>query len=59
MDGSDVSRLMAATGFGAKSSPTGEAGQVSVQLLPDDSRLRELLEAHGSMSVRPVSFEVR
>lgn len=53
-----VSGLIAATGLGG-STPAANIEQASVQVMPDDPRLREALEAHGSMSIRPVSIEVR
>lgn len=53
-----VPGLIAATGFGAKPS-LSSLEQASVQSIPEDPRLRDLLETHGSMSIRPVSFEAR
>lgn len=52
------SGLIAATGLGAKTSPS-VSEQASAQAMPEDPRLRDLLETHGSMSIRPVSFEAR
>lgn len=52
-----------AMGGGATSSQSqGAAVQVAEPAMPvpvQDPRLRELMDAHGSMSIRPVSVEVR
>ena len=58
MEEGGVSGLIAATGFGSKPAPANTE-QVSSQLAAEDTRLRDLLETHGSMSIRPVSFEAR
>jgi hypothetical protein len=57
------------TGFLAMggSSPTAQSSQASLAKSTEpampvpvqDPRLRELMDAHGSMSIRPVSVEVR
>lgn len=60
MDEGGVAGMLAATGLGGKPQvlPSGTE-QASALSMPEDPRLRELLEAHGSMSIRPVSIEVR
>lgn len=52
------SGLLATMGSGSKLSTSGTE-QASSQAMLEDPRLRDLLETHGSMSVRPVSFETR
>lgn len=62
MQGGGVTEMIA----GVSSGMTGggvQPAMLSVQsatpVMLEDPRLRELLEAHGSMSIRPVSAEVR
>jgi negative regulator of sigma E activity len=62
MQGGGVAEMIAGVSSGLTGSPSA-ATMVSVQsatpVMLEDPRLRELLEAHGSMSIRPVSAEVR
>ena len=62
MQGGGVAEMIAGVSSGLTGSPS-TATVVSVQsatpVMLEDPRLRELLEAHGSMSIRPVSAEVR
>mgnify|MGYP002147670341 CR=1 FL=1 len=51
--------LIAATGLIDRSATGSSSEPALAQVLPEDPRLRDLLEAHGSMSIRPVSFEAR
>jgi len=50
---------MIAGQFGAGSAVTARADQAATPVMLEDPRLRDLLDAHGSMSIRPVSVEVR
>lgn len=48
---------------GALAPPAAQSGRQPVEpfspLVAEDPRLRDMLDAHGSMSIRPVSVEIR
>ncbi|WVN42638.1 RseA family anti-sigma factor [beta proteobacterium MWH-UniP1] len=45
--------------FGGGAAMTAKLDQPATPVMLEDPRLRDLLDAHGSMSIRPVSAEVR
>ena len=62
MQGGGVTEIIAGVSSGMTGgggSPTMLSVQSATPVMLEDPRLRELLEAHGSMSIRPVSAEVR
>jgi len=62
MQGGGVAEMIAGVSSGltgTPSAPTMLSVQSATPVMLEDPRLRELLEAHGSMSIRPVSAEVR
>ncbi len=62
MQGGGVTEIIAGVSSGmtgGSAQPTMLSVQSATPVMLEDPRLRELLEAHGSMSIRPVSAEVR